>query len=422
MKQDLKSAWRFLWKFRASTTTAILTLGIAIAIGAVAIGVVDAMFWRPLPYDRGEQLLTFYNGRAAAPHFQVLSGPEYRDVQDRLRGAADVAAFVRIMPALSGDQPTRLQGEIVSDNYFRVLGAASVLGRLPDARSGDSALETSAVLSYDLWQRQFGGRPDIIGTSIPFDRVNYTVVAVTSPSFQAPAYPSTFWLSLAAARHVFGGRDFLSRADVPLLQTIARPLDGISPQQVGARIASVRTSDPTGNWRLTVFPATYLRSWPDYRATLAWYLGVFGALAGCVLLVACANLAGLLVVRSTERARELALRLALGATRAHLLRRLLMESLILMTAGGLLGAIAACNLAPLVAHAGVPVPCVSYSGPIRVCWRSSHSSRRSQRRCLASCSPRQRFAPTWPARLRRRRQPLRRGRRYNERWSLPKSP
>jgi hypothetical protein len=89
---------------------------------------------------------------------------------------------------------------------------------------------------------------------------------------------------------------------------------------------------------------------------LAWYLGVFGALAGCVLLVACANLAGLLVVRSTERARELALRLALGATRAHLLRRLLMESLVLMTAGGLLGAIAACNLAPLVAHAGVPVP------------------------------------------------------------------
>jgi len=354
MMQELKSAWRFLWKSRASTTIAILTLAVATAIGAVALGVIDATFWRALPYDRGERLLTFYNSRAAAPQFQVLSGLEYREVQDRLRGAADVAAFVRIIPTLGGDQPTRLQGEIVSDNYFRVLGAAAFLGRFPDGR--DIALERSAVLSYDVWQRHFGGTPDIIGKSIRFDRIDYTVVGVTSPSFRAPAYPSMFWLSLAAARQVFGGRDLMSRADVPFLQTIARPADGMSAQQVSARIASVRTPDADGEWRLTAFPATYLRSWPAYRTTLAWYLGVFAALAGCVLLVACANLAGLLVVRSAERGRELALRLALGATRTQLLRRVLMECLILATAGGLLGAIGAGNLAPLIEHAGVPVP------------------------------------------------------------------
>jgi len=356
IKQELKSAWRFLWKSRASTAIAILTLAVATAIGAVAIGVVDATFWRPLPFDRGDRLLTFYNRRAAAPQFQVLSGPAYRDIQDRLRGAADVAAFVRIMPTLGGDQPTRLQGELVSDNYFRVLGATAFLGRLPDGQDGGVALERSAVLSYDLWQRHFGGTADIVGQSIRFDRIDYTVVAITPPSFHAPAYPSTFWLSLAAARQVLGGRDFMSRADVPLLQTIARPADGLSPEQVSGRIGSVRTSDADGEWRLTVFPATYLRSWPAYRATLAWYLGVFAALAGCVLLVACANLAGLLVVRSAERGRELALRLALGATRMQLLRRLLMESLILAMSGGLLGAIGAYNLAPLVEHAGVPVP------------------------------------------------------------------
>jgi predicted permease len=356
MKQEFKSAWRFLWKSRVSTAIAILTLAVATAIGAVALGAIDATFWRALPFEHGERLLTFYNTRAAAPQFQVLSGPEYRDVQDRLRDAADVAAFVRIIPTLGGDQPVRLQGEIVSNNYFKVLGATAFLGRLPGGRDDDQFAAESAVLSYELWQRRFGGRPDIIGQLIRFDRLDYTVVAVTAPTFQAPAYPSTFWLSLAGASRVFGGRDFLSRPEIPILQTIARPVDGLSPTQVSARVASIRTADADSEWRLMVLPATYLRSWPAYRATLARYLGVFAALAGCVLLVACANLAGLLVVRSVERGRELALRLALGATRTQLLRRLLMESFILTMAGGVLGAIGAYNVAPMVEHAGVPVP------------------------------------------------------------------
>ena len=300
-------------------------------------------------------MLTFYNGRAAAPQFQVLSGPEYRDVQDRLRGAADVAAFVRIFPTLGGDQPIRLQGEMVSDNYFRVLGAAAFLGRLPDGRDTDSLAGRSAVLSYDLWQRRFGGRGDIIGRVVRLDRIDYAIVAVTAPRFSRPRIPRP-----SGCRSPPRSRCLTDA--ISCRATTSRSCKRLPGRSTDCRrCKSARESHPSERpTRMAIGPHRFSGDLPSIVAglwaTLAWYLAVFATLAGCVLFVACANLAGLLVVRSAERGRELTLRLVLGATRTQLLRRLLMESLILAISGGMLGAIGAYNLAPLLEHAGVPVP------------------------------------------------------------------
>src|SRR4029453_5941836 len=152
MYQDLRVAWRFLLKRRTTTAAATLTLGVAVAVCTIAFGLGDQAFWRPLAFDRQQELVTLYNSRPAAPGFQVLSYPDYAALRDRLQENLDLAAFVRIEQTLAGgDTPGRARGELVSDNYFDVLAVKPFAGEL--LRIGDA--RTSAmpvvVLSHDLW-------------------------------------------------------------------------------------------------------------------------------------------------------------------------------------------------------------------------------------------------------------------------------
>ena len=353
--QDLTIAWRFLLKRPTATAIAVLTLGITVAISTIAIGAIDQAFWRAPDGERGGELITIYNSRPSAPFYQTLSYPDYRDVRDRLSDRVDLAAFVRIANTLGGGEwPTRVGGELVSGNYFAVLGARPFAGRLLTA-DDDRRADPIIVLGHDLWRRRFAANPSVVGTTLRLGRQDVTVVGIAPAGFHGPAWPSDYWLPLGMARQFFGS-DLLSRADAPILQTVGRPQPGLRLAQIAGRTASLESHASRDGWRVNVYPAVYLRFWPAYRASVAQFLTVFAGLACCVLLIACANLAGLLLARAGERQRELALRQALGATRLHLVRRLAAESVILTVGGGLAGALLAAWIATLMADVPLPVP------------------------------------------------------------------
>jgi putative ABC transport system permease protein len=357
MMQDIRVAWLFLAKRRTATAIAVVTLGIAVAISTLAVGILDQAFWRAAPVAGGAELITIYNRRPAAPQFQVLSYPDYSDIRDRLRGEVDVAAFMRRPTTLaSGDAPARVWGELVSGNYFDVLGTTAVAGRVisvsDDRGPGGQPV---VVIGYSLWRRSFGADPAIVGRTIRLGRFDYTVIGVAPPGFRGPAWASEYWIPLTMSAQVFG-LDVLSRPDLPVFQTVARPQARLRLSEIQARVRTVETSASKDAWRLEAFPGVYLRFWPAYRATVARFLGVFVAIATCILIIACANLAGLLIARASERQRELALRQALGAAPHHLLRRLVAESLILVVFGGSAGAIFAAWGAVLIERVPAPVP------------------------------------------------------------------
>ncbi|HEY7057030.1 MAG TPA: ABC transporter permease, partial [Vicinamibacterales bacterium] len=354
MRQDLKVAWRFLIKGRTSTIVSILTLGIAIAVSTTAIGLLDQALWHPLGNE--ENLATLYNARAAAPRFQVLSYPDYAAIRDRIAGQADLAAFVRVARTVGGaDAPATTWGEIVSGNYFSVLGGKPFLGRVLSADDDRAADECHVVLAHSWWHNRFHDDRTLIGGSIRMGRRDCTVVGVASPAFRSPAYPSDYWLSQAAAVDIFG-RDLVLNPRIPLFQSVARLRPGVTPTEVDSIVRGIDTTASRDGWQLTALPGRYLRFWPAYRSDVARFVSVFVALGLALLLVSCANLAGLLVARSGERQRELAVRQALGATRMQLARRLAAESLVLTACGGVLGMWLAYWTAGYLARVPMPVP------------------------------------------------------------------
>jgi predicted permease len=211
------------------------------------------------------------------------------------------------------------------------------------------------VLGHDLWRRHFGANPAIVGTSVTLSRRAYTVVGVAPPGFRGPTYPSEFWIPVMMAPQVLG-RQILSAPEIPLLQTVGLPTAGASRDEVHASAQRLATSASHDGWRLTALPGDHLKFWPAYREVVARYLVIFTVLGACVLVIACANVGSLLLARSAERERELAIRQALGASPVHIMRRLALESLTLTAAGAAVGALVAYNAAGLVQQVRFPVP------------------------------------------------------------------
>jgi predicted permease len=352
--QDIRVAWRFLLKRRTATAVTILTLGIAVGVCALAVSAFDGAFWRSIESPDGATLITFYKTRPAAPQFQVLSYPEYIDLRDQLRETLDVAAFFRTENTLGGDAgPARVRGELVSPNYFQVLRAKPFAGQLLGADSGQSSAP-SIVLSYDFWAERFGRNPAVIGMPVRLGQREYTLVGIAEKGFHGPAYPSKFWLPLAMTQSLLG--EDLAQAQVPYLQTVARPREATTAAQVRGRMQILVHGPAKDGWRLVALPGSYLRFWPAYRPAIRRFLTVFVGLGLGILTIACINVAGLLLARSSERQRELALRQALGGTRLQLLRRLAAESMVITALGGTIGLVLAFWGARWVEHVPLPVP------------------------------------------------------------------
>ena len=340
--QNLRHACRLLGRQPTFSIIAILTLALGIGAATTVFTVVNGVLFRPLPYrDPGRLVMLQYGhlGRVS-PWFSPSNFRDYAAQNDTFSGTAALAPITVNMTGLG--EPERLQGARVSWNYFDLLGVGMAHGRafVEADTQGDG---NQIVLSDGLWRRRFGGRADVINQTTTLDGRAVTIVGVASAELRFPA-TAQFWQPL-----IFTPRDLSDEArGAQWVQVVARLKSAVSSQQattaletIGRRLAQAFPRSEKDVTALAV--PLHERIVGNIRPTL---FALFGAVM-FVLLIACANVASLLLARAQARGRELAVRLALGATRRQLIAQLLTESLVL----GMLGAAAGVSIALVLVRA-----------------------------------------------------------------------
>jgi putative ABC transport system permease protein len=340
MMNDLRFAFRQLRKSPGFAFVAIITLGLCIGANTAIFSVVDAVLLRPLPYPEPDRLMIVLESDANQPSISV-SMPDYLDWKRENTVFENIAVSRREtynLSGLPGRQPEQIPGALVTANFFQVIGLQPRLGRVfseEEDRSGGPAL---AVLSDALWQRLFQRDPAILGRTLNFGGEIYTVIGVMPPQMFSPRRTEV-WFPL---RRKAVGEGWVERENHPGLFAWARLKKGVSVEAAQAQMktiaANLEKAYPKSNYQVGAKVVPLLENQiGDYRASLR----LLSAAVGVVLLIACVNLANLLAARGTARAREFAVRAAVGASRFRIVRQLFVESLLLAVAGGALGLILA---------------------------------------------------------------------------------
>ena len=351
LRQDLRHAWRSLARTPGFALTVILVVALGVGANTAAFSLADFVLLRPLPFAEPDRLVKLWQ---SVPGYgrNELSPANYRDWRAAARSFSEIAAYTNREANLTGAaEPERLEIARATPELFGLLGVPAAMGRA--ISPADSAEGQVVVLSHGLWRRRFGGDPGALGTTVRLDGEPYTVIGVMPPGFRFPARETDAWTPL-----LFTPDDYLDRND-NYIYGLARLGPGVSLRQAGAEMATIA--------------ADLERQYPrENRDTRALVLGLRDdlsqssrllvlALCGaalCILLLACANLASLLLVRGTARARELSVRAALGAGPERLVRQLVTESLALSAIGGGLGVALAVYGTPLLGRlvpAALPV-------------------------------------------------------------------
>ncbi len=363
MLKDLRYAFRTLRKNPAFVLIAISSLAIGIGANSAIYSLADAMLLRALPVPEPSRVVTvnpISSGLFGGT--ESISYPDYVDLRDRNRTFAGLVASTSASFGFAPDratQPRVRYGMFVSGNLFHVLGVEPALGRgfLPseDQAPGRDAV---VVLSHDLWVGDFGAKPSVIGQKIWLSGTEFTIIGVTPEKFTGlgEIKPSLF-VPLAMAAKLWTP-EHLTQRDRAWLEVRGRLKPGTGIQQAHADIeaiaAALRRMYPKtdANLRLAVQTELQVRAQRSPPDTML--LVMMGLLALCVLLIACANVAGLLLSRAAARAREIAVRLAVGANRKSLVRQLLIENLLLALAGGAAGLLIA--LGAVQFFSSIPIP------------------------------------------------------------------
>lgn len=344
LARDLRYAMRVLWRSPGFTITAVLVLALAMGANTAIFSVIEAVLLRPLPYPDSERLCVLWKSiPARAIEWDWTSYPAIRDWREQNHTFSDLAVVLRPEASLftlaSDAAPEKIQGARVSGNFFEVLGVAPQLGRT-FSRAETERGENVVVLSDGFWRRRFAASPNILGRSISLDQRSATIIGVMPPAFQFPDQRAQMWM-LVTSDPRWSAFERVRVADAFCALGRLRP--GVHVEQAQAEMAAISArlarayAATDANLGVRVVPLARQIAGARVRRAL-WILG---AAVFCVLLMACSNIAGLLVARGVARGRELAVRAALGAGRARLLWQLAAENLVLSVAGGIAGLLCA---------------------------------------------------------------------------------
>jgi predicted permease len=340
--QDLRSALRSLAWRKGPATVVILTLALGIGLTSAVFSVVHAVLLRALPFAEPERLVEVAGLRVQGAEAEewVISLPDFEDWRAGTRSFAGLAVHSgsRSFNLLVDGEPEHLTGEMVSAGYFKLLGVVPAAGRSFSAEEDDPADPRSvAILGYDLWQRRFGGEGAVIGRTLVLDGLAHTVVGVAPAGFRGVTDEADIWLPVAMAGKTLGSH-YTEKRRFRWLSALGRLRPGATVAQAQQELdtlgKALEGQFPETNEGIRARVTPLQDAWVgDLRGRLLILLGT----AVFVLLIACTNVAALLVSQAVERQREISIRAALGAGRLRLIRQFLTESLALAGIGCLLG-------------------------------------------------------------------------------------
>jgi len=336
--QDLQYGARTLGRNPGFTITAMITLALGIGANTAVFSVLRNVLWRPLGFTEPDRLVALYAANPEAGYSRMnISFPNFNDWREQNHSMVDMGIYTSAnFNYTSGDRPERVTAALASASLFPVLGVNAEVGRVFGPEEDQPGRDSVVVLSHQFWQQQFAADANIVGREILLDKTSYTVVGVL-PAVLANSWEGVdLWkpLTFDPGTHVRGNREFLAYGRLKPGVSVAQAQSDV--RDIAARLAQ-RYPGPCGGHTVTIVPLDEALVGRSARSSLVLLVIAVGA----VLLIACVNVANLMLARATGRQKDLAIRAALGASKSRLARQLVTECLILALAGGAVGVLLA---------------------------------------------------------------------------------